>query len=98
MAKVVDITEKLNFEEQPEIVIKGTHIKVNNDAETMLKIMGNFTEKDSDEAVIASISLLFPEKEKKKLDKLKLSFKDLMTVVTVAMNLVQGEEKEQGEQ
>lgn len=98
MAKVVDITEKLNFEERPEIIIKGTHIKVNNSAETMLKIMGNFNNKDEVEAVIDSISVLFDKKEKEKLDKLKLNFKDYMTVVTTAMNIIRGEDDDQGEQ
>lgn len=98
MAKIIDITEKLNFEEKPEIIIKGTHIKVNNSAETMLKIMGNFNNKDELEAVIDSTDLLFEEKEKKKLDKLNLNFEDFMKVVTTAMDIIRGDDEEQGEQ
>ena len=38
MAKVIDITDKLSFEEKPAILIKGKRIEVNNDASTMLKL------------------------------------------------------------
>ena len=40
MAKVVDITDKLSFEENPKLKIKGMVVTVNADAETMLRIMG----------------------------------------------------------
>lgn len=99
MAKVVDITEKLDFEERPEIIIKDVHIKINNSAETMLRIMGNFNGDDEVEAVINSVDLLFDKNEKKKLDKLKLSFKDFMKVVTEAMDIIRGDDGEEtGEQ
>lgn len=94
MAKVVDITEKLDFEERPELIIKNVHIKINNSAETMLKIMGNFNSSDETEAVVNSVDLLFDDK-KKKLDKLKLSFKDFMTVITEAMDIIQGDDGEE---
>ena len=42
MAKVVDITDKLNFDENPKLKIKGVVVTVNADAETMLRIMGAF--------------------------------------------------------
>jgi hypothetical protein len=99
MGKAVDITEKLNFEEKPALIIKGTRIEIDNSAETMLKIMGNFKNKDEDEAVIDSIPVLFPPSEKKKLDKLRLNFKDFMTVITSAMDIIRGDEEDgQGEQ
>ena len=40
MGKVIDITEKLTFEGNPALVIKGKHLEVNADAPTMLKVMG----------------------------------------------------------
>ena len=95
--RTVDITEKLNFEEKPELVIKGVHIKVNNDAMTMLKIMGNFSNMDESEAVTESVDLLFEEKEQKKLQKMNLSFGDFMTVIQEAMDLIRSGENS-GEQ
>ena len=40
MARKVDITDKLCFEENPSLVIKGEVLEVNADAPTMLKVMG----------------------------------------------------------
>ena len=40
MSKVVDITDKLEFEENPKLVVKGKELEVNADATTVLKIMG----------------------------------------------------------
>lgn len=54
MAKVIDITDKLNFEESPAITIKGQVYKVNDSAETMLKLMGLFDDRPEAEAVPAA--------------------------------------------
>ena len=35
MSKVIDITEKLSYEENPRLTIKGEEIEVNADAETV---------------------------------------------------------------
>ena len=40
MAKMIDITEKLTFEGNPSLLIKGKKLEVNADAPTMLKVMG----------------------------------------------------------
>ena len=40
MSKIIDITDKLNFEEKPIIKVKDVEIKANNDAVTMLIIGG----------------------------------------------------------
>ena len=96
MAKVIDITEKLNFDENPKIVIKGQEFEVNADARTMLEIMGEFSNKSELEATLGAYEKLFSEKDRKRIDKLKIPFKDLMTIIEMAMNLIQGEE-EQGE-
>ena len=40
---------------------------------------------------------MFNEKDRKKIDKLKLPFKDFMKIIEISMDLVMGEE-EQGEQ
>ena len=36
---IVDITDKLNFEESPKLKIKNVTVEVNADAPTMLKVM-----------------------------------------------------------
>lgn len=98
MAKKIDITDKLSFETNPALVIKGEKFEVNADARTMLEIMGLFTSDKSEvEATAAAYEKMFNEKDRKKLDKMQLSFKDFQVVVTEAMNLIRGDEDEEGE-
>lgn len=95
MAKVVDITEKLVFEENPKIRIKDTEIEVNSDAPTVLKIMGMMKGENFEENVVEAYELLIPAKERKKLEKMKLSFKNLTSIIETAMLLASGTYKEE---
>lgn len=67
MVKKVDITEKLNFDENPKMVIKGVEIEVNADAETMLKIMGEFSSKSELHASLGAFQLFSQIKNRKRL-------------------------------
>lgn len=90
MAKTVDITDKLSFEENPKIKVKNVTCEVNSDAPTMLKVMqligngDNVTPND----VVSMYELIFSEKDREKIDKLKLQFSDFQTLVMSAMTLV----------
>lgn len=99
MAKVVDITDKLSFEGNPSLAIKGKHLEVNADAPTMLKVMGLMggAEPGVNE-ILETYDLMFPEKSKKEIEKLKLGFNDLIVVVQEAVGLVIGEDEQPGEQ
>lgn len=98
MAKVVDITDKLSFDENPALVIKGKRLEVNADAPTMLKIMNLMTTEGVEiEQIGEAYELVFPEKSRKEIDKLKLSVNDWTTVVMEAMNLILGDDKSVGE-
>ena len=56
MAKCIDITEKLSFDKNPALIIKGRKFIVNADAGTMLEIMGLFKEGSSDtETTVAAM-------------------------------------------
>lgn len=99
MSKIVNITDKLNFEENPALQIGEMQVEVHADAETVLRLMGTF--KDKDEADINTVTemmgLLFdPEAVEQlctmKKDGKKLSAKSLMIIVQEAMNLVMGED------
>ena len=93
-----DITEKLNFEENPKLVIKGAEIEVDTDATTVLKVMGtignesDLTPKD----VVKVYETIFKEKDRKKIDKLELKMGDFQVLINEAISLIMGEE-EQGE-
>lgn len=98
MAKRVDITDKLTFEENPALVIKGEEIPVNADAPTMLRIM-NFMTNDGVgiEQINEAYALIFPEKSRKAIDAMHLSVNDWITVVQEAMSLITGEDSQPGE-
>lgn len=98
MAKTVDITDKLSFDENPKIKIKNVSCEVNSDAPTMLKIMQIIGSGDnvSPSDVVKMYELIFSEKEREKIDKLKLQFTDFQTLVMSAMSLVTGD-SESGE-
>lgn len=99
MAKIVDITEKLNCEENPRIKVRDRELEVNADAGTMLKIMGVMAdnEKTGAKEVITMYELLFGEETRKKIEEMKLKFSDFQMLVSTAINLVTGESG-QGEQ
>lgn len=100
MAKIVDITDKLDMDGNPYLIIKDEKLEVNADAATVLKIMGKYEETSSSEPtpkdVLDLYNLMFSEKSQKKIEKLKISFKDLTVLVEEAQKLITGEE-DQGE-
>lgn len=89
MAKIVDITDKLNFEEKPMIVIKKKKIKVNNDAKSIMELMAMVEDDEVSEVQVVQkgMALLFEDEERKKLDSMNLSVMNLMTVISSAMKL-----------
>ena len=93
-----DITEKLTFDGNPALVIKGEVLEVNADAPTMLKIMGIMGEGAPGAGeILEAYELLFPEETKQTIEGMKLSFSDLTTVIREGIKLVAGEENGQGE-
>ena len=42
MSKLIDITDKLNFEEKPSVRVKNVDLAINNDAVSMLKVAALF--------------------------------------------------------
>ena len=97
MAKIVDITEKLSFDENPKLKIKDKVFEVRADAKTMLEIMGLFGSDNEVEAALGAYGKMFSEKDRKTIEGMKLPFKDLMAIIQAGMSLVQGAEEEAGE-
>lgn len=97
MAKKVDITEKLSFDGNPVLVVKGHDLEVNADAATVLKVMGVLGEESTPKQVLDMYNLIFPDKTRKKIENLKLSFNDLQILVSSALNLITGEADDAGE-
>ena len=101
MSKMIDITEKLEFDENPVLKIGTVEAEVNADAETVLRLMGVFADGDDMHAVSQALNLIFKPEDIEKIcnlkkGKKKLSAKALMTIIQAAMNLIMGED-DQGE-
>lgn len=91
MSKIIDITDKLNFEEKPRIKIKGEVLTVNNEAAAILKLMP-LLEDDSVKTVCEICKILFSESDMRKIEGLKLDFNDFTTLVKNAITVVAGSE------
>ena len=90
MAKIVDITEKLELdEERPKIKIKEKEIELNNDAKTVLVILGMMND-DFDEHTEEAEEVLFDLEGIKTLSELKLSFTDYVEVMKTAVMIISG--------
>ena len=101
MSKIIDITDKLNFEEKPIIKVKDVEIKANNDAVTMLKVIALF-DNDGDGISVKNVldiyNLLFDKENQQKIESLKLSFEDFSTlVVEAAQAIINDNEEPEGE-
>ena len=93
MAKVVNITDKLEFDADPVLVIGNLKVRVKSDAETMLKLMGTLNKGEDLNTINEALGLLFSEKDltaicKYKKDGKKLTAKSLMLIVNTAIELV----------
>ena len=99
MAKTVDITEKLSFDSNPFLVVKGTRLEVRSDAKTMLEIMGIFADGGNEmNMTIQAYKKLFSEEDRRKLEDMKLPFQDFLQITEEAMLLAQGGDDSPGEQ
>lgn len=98
MGKVLDITDKLSFDGNPKLCIRGKELEVNADAPTMLKVMGLMGSEDPGvQEILDTYELMFPEKSKEEIKNLGLNFQDLIVVVQEAVTLITGEGTSQGE-
>ena len=88
MAKIIDITNKLNFEDKPIIKVKDIEIEVNNSATTMLKILPLLKEDVTAEQIKDICDLIFDGENRDKIYALNLSIADFSTVVMAAVDLV----------
>ena len=98
MSKIIDITNKLSFEEKPKFTVKGIEFEANNDAITIVKVNAILSEVESPKDILDAFELLFDKKNQKKIESLKLSFDDFMTLVmSVSTSVSGGDKDKQGE-
>ena len=99
MSKIIDITNKLNFDEKPIFKVKDIEIEANNDAVTMLKVAAIFeNDKIKMSDILDAYNLLFDEENQRKVNSLKLNIKDFSTfVMHTAERLINNGEEPEGE-
>lgn len=99
--KVVDITSKLDLDEDPQIKVKDELITVHADAKTVLKMIGVYGDPTitEGEKSMKAYEMLIGKKDREKLDAMNISFKDLNVLIESAVNLAVGndEDDESGE-
>lgn len=87
-----NITDKLKFEKDPEIEIKGKAITVKSDAETVLTLLDLLQTRGELAATREAFPLLFSEKDQKTVRAMKLKFEDYSKLLEVAVSLALGED------
>ena len=92
MSKIYDITDKLSYEESPVLKIKNIEVRVNDDAPTMIKVMSKLGAKVTPKDIAEMYELLISEKDRKKVDGLKLNFPDFQKFVKAAIDVASGNE------
>ena len=80
MAKKINITDKLNFESNPIIVIGDLEVEVKSDAETVLRLMGVFAENSELQAVGEALELIFSPEDVEKICKMEKDGNDYYSV------------------
>jgi hypothetical protein len=90
-----DLTEKLSFDDDPVITIKDVELTVNSDAVTVLQIMDVIENEGEMAAISKCVDLLFDEKNRKKLEKLRLKAPDFIQVIQAATALAVGQDPEE---
>ena len=95
MSKIIDITDKLNFEERPRFTVKGVEFEANNDAVTIIKVTA-LLEDEGD--LLKTYDLLFDKENQQIIESMKLNMDDFMTLIyEVATSVVNGNEDPEGE-
>lgn len=98
--KVIDITDKLNFDENPVLIVKGHELEVDASAVSVIEIMSIIGDADEDsmtpDKVAAICERIFTKEAQETIKRLKLSFEDYNTLVLAAMDMIGGEEDEEG--
>lgn len=92
---IYSLTEKLSFEDNPQIEICGKVLTVKADATTVLKLMDIVSNKGEVDGALEAVNLLFSAKDRKVIDELKLSMQNYVTLVSTAIQLAVGEDPDE---
>lgn len=99
MAKKVNITEKLDFDGNPSLIIRDQEVEVDASAETVLRVMGAMSEGNAGtpKFIMDMYELILPEESRKKISEFNLQFNDFTKVVEAAISLIVNADEDEGE-
>ena len=89
------LTEKLNFEDSPQIQIKDKIITVKDDAEVALKLVDVLDNEGEMQATVKAAELLFSPKDQKIIKDLKLNMSDYTILLRTAIALCLGNDPDE---
>lgn len=92
------LTDKLKFDSDPQIEIKGKTLTVKSDAETVLKLLDIVANESPYTGAVSAVDLLLSEKDKKTLKSLNLKIADYMKFTEVMVDLALGNDPDRTEQ
>lgn len=93
------LTDKLKFNDDPQIEIKGKVITVKSDAETVLKLLDVLQSAGEIEGTKSAMDILLSDKDKKVVKSLNLKMADYMKLAEVVVELALGNDPDvQGEE
>ena len=91
---VYDLTDKLRFDEDPVLVIRGTRLTVRSDAEIVLRLMDALREQGEAGGAREAAELLLSPADRKKLSARGLKMDDYLAVLRAAVQLALGADPE----
>lgn len=84
------LTDKLKFNADPQIEIKGEVITVKSDAETVLQLLDIVRNKGEIDGAITVMDILLNDKDRKTVKKLGLKMADYVKLTEVMVDLALG--------
>ena len=87
---IYSLTDKLSFDENPQIEIKGKTITVKAEAETALRLLDMLDKEGELSATVKALDILFSAKDRKVISDMKLSMHDYTTLISTAIDLCLG--------
>ena len=89
------LTDKLTFNDDPQIEIKGKVITVKSDAETVLKLLDIVQNEGEAKGALLAVDLLLSDKDKKTLNSLHLKMKDYLIFTEAMVDLALGNDPDE---
>ena len=89
------LTDKLSFNDDPQVEIKGKIITVKSDAETVLKLLDIVQNGGEVQGAVSAVDLLLSEKDKKTLKGLNLKIADYMKFTETIVDLALGNDPDE---